>query len=65
MMEIFIALLAFLFGLLSHIIYGVVNDSRIKKKTRKAIKQEAQANFFQIRDGSKMGSSLRLTLVVN
>ena len=53
MNEIYIALLAFLFGLLSHILYGVISDSRIKKNLKKAIKQEIQANFFQIRDGKK------------
>lgn len=54
MMDIFIAsFVGFIFGLLSHIIYGVINDSRIKKTTKKTIKQEVQANLFQIRDGKK------------
>lgn len=51
-MDIIIASsLGFIFGLFSHIIYGVINDSRIKESTKKAIKQEVQANYFQIRDG--------------
>ena len=53
-MNIIIAsFVGFIFGLLSHIIYGVINDSRIKKSTKSAIKQEVRANFYQIRDGRK------------
>lgn len=51
MNTLFIVFISFLFGLLSHILYGVISNSRSKKRVNRVLFQEIQANFYQVRDG--------------
>ncbi|PKN30753.1 MAG: hypothetical protein CVU64_02055 [Deltaproteobacteria bacterium HGW-Deltaproteobacteria-21] len=51
------AFVSFLFGILSHIIYGVISNSRTKKRVGCALSQEIEVNFYQVRDGRNYGIS--------
>jgi len=62
MKELYIGLVSFLFGLLAHILYGVIAKSRAKKRVRQALSQEIQINFFQIRDGRNYSLSKKKEL---
>lgn len=57
MKELYFGLIGFIFGILSHVVYGIINNSRTKKQVKSALRQEIQANFFQVRDGRNHVSS--------
>ena len=57
MKELLPILVSFLLGLLSHIIYGAISNSRSKKRIKNSLSQEIQSNFFQVRDGREYSKS--------
>ncbi len=53
------AFIVFIFGCLSHILYGVIANSRNRKRVGNVLIQEIQANFYQVRDGRNYAISTK------
>lgn len=60
--ELLIGFVSFVFGVLSHIVYGIINDSRTKARVKQALIKEIQANYFQIRGHLKYAADQREAL---